>query len=226
MNRTIREEWTPIPKIPFPHSCKVDTVQVKEFTTKLNKELGWNGTAYDPIGACDRAGTDMNHWYDQFDLDPNGKPSKQPGPLTFNQWDRYAVYLHRLMDALYNEELEPKWAAIRFRKETDFRAGGFNAFAHHWLPFINVLPDQRTKHQAYHNVHDGLSLFMNMRKIPWSEAIEFRPGVLLATNSMEHQRNRIIKRLWSGSSDPHAGGVHIPPVVHYPVQGKITLITR
>ena len=147
-------------------------------------------------------------------------------PWTYEKWQQESIRLLDLVDRHFTDGYELKWSDINFREEKSFKAGMYQAFNQFWLPAINSLADERTKTTAYTNIRQGVSLFSNIKRIPWQEARPYR-NFNLATNSMEHTDNRRLKRMRGDKKDSNIEGVPFPPIVHYPADvqetdGKLT----
>ena len=80
---------------------------------------------------------------------------KQLYPRTHSEWQKYSSELLTLFDEVWRNEKVPVWSNLKFRLESDFRAGIWAGFLETWLIFINCLPDEKSKFLAYKHITMG-----------------------------------------------------------------------
>ena len=72
-------------------------------------------------------------------------------PYTHKEWEEYSENLLNEFDQIYRNEKLPVWNNLKFRLETDFKAGIFGGFPKIWLIF-KLYISRNYRHSQTHNL--------------------------------------------------------------------------
>ncbi|CAG5101436.1 Oidioi.mRNA.OKI2018_I69.YSR.g17087.t1.cds [Oikopleura dioica] len=132
------------------------------------------------------------------------------------QWKQYSVEALQTFQRVIDGDVEPDWNLVRFRSEKDFKCGTFADNVDLWLIFINYLPE-KLRPEAYHDIHQGISLFQNLMHVPVKKAKRYKNFKVASYYKTNPDNELKMKSRMKGEDRYRVGKFHYTRQIHYPV---------
>ena len=143
-------------------------------------------------------------------------------PHQHQEWMAYSHQALKTFELVLHDKITPRWEYVRYRDETNFKAGTYSAYIPIWLILVNMLPDDKTKQLAYRLVFHGASVFDNQADISIRNSLPYRDKYQLCTKKTLNTLNfNIFNKLHP--DDRHGntfklGGTKYSIYSYYPVE--------